>query len=198
MTTFATGAVRSDDCAKVRFDLISPIGLRRLAETYAEGSVKYGDYNWEKGMPINDLLNHVSTHVNQFLSGDRSEDHLAHAAWGLFSAMHSEEQWPELNQNLRSPGCMAPGCNRPTETQIPKCAVDEFNDRFNRPQDPMPPIEVSVNDVDMSNGGTIQSIADQLVTVLLPKGAAQVQITYHQPNLIPPSHVVSNRGSNRS
>lgn len=101
LTKFDTGAVRSTDAAAVRYDLISPIGLQRLAETYCEGSKKYGDYNWEKGMPISDLLNHAIRHQFLYLSGDRSEDHLAHAAWGLFAAMHSEELWPDLNKNLR-------------------------------------------------------------------------------------------------
>ena len=43
LTRFATGAVRGADAENVRFDLITPIGLRRLAETCAEGAKKYGD-----------------------------------------------------------------------------------------------------------------------------------------------------------
>ncbi len=108
LTGFITGAVRSADRAKQRYDLISPIGLRRLAETCHEGAVKYSDFNWEKGMPINDILNHAIAHLYQFLSGDRSEDHLAHAAWNCFAAMHSEELWPSLNGNLRQDGCKPP------------------------------------------------------------------------------------------
>lgn len=38
MTTFSTGAVRGTDANDVRFDLITPVGLRRLAETCAEGA----------------------------------------------------------------------------------------------------------------------------------------------------------------
>lgn len=105
---FETGAVRSRDADKYRYDLISPIGLRRLAETYAEGSEKYGDYNWERGMPISEMLNHACEHIRKYLEGDRSEDHLAHGAWNLFGAMHSEELWPHLNTNLRGPGCALP------------------------------------------------------------------------------------------
>lgn len=109
--TFPTGAVRSSDRAKQRYDLISPIGLRRLAETCHEGAEKYSDYNWEKGMPIAEMLNHAAAHIYAYLSGDRSEDHLAHAAWNLFGAMHSEELWPELNQRLRRDGCVPPKDN---------------------------------------------------------------------------------------
>ena len=92
---FTSGAVRCNAVAgsdkPCRYDLISTVGLRRLAETYGEGSIKYGDRNWEKGIPISDLMNHLIAHINHYNSGDRSEDHLAHATWGLFALMHFEE-----------------------------------------------------------------------------------------------------------
>jgi hypothetical protein len=107
--TYSTGAVRSADAEKTRYDLVSPIGLRRVAEACSEGAAKYSDFNWEKGMAIPDVLNHAVRHVYLYLSGDRTEDHLAHAGWNLFAAMHSEELWPELNTGkLRSAGCKAP------------------------------------------------------------------------------------------
>ena len=107
---FGTGAVRSSDVEEFRYDLISPIGLREVARAAAEGAEKYGDWNWERGMPVHDLLNHVIAHVYQFLAGDRGEPHLGHAAWGLLAAIHSDELWPELNHGtLRGEGCTAPG-----------------------------------------------------------------------------------------
>lgn len=105
---FTSGAVRgasvagaAKDKAQPRFDLISPIALRRLAETYGEGSVKYGDVNWRKGMPFTTTANHAIAHVVEYLRGDTSEDHLAHAAWGLFALMHFESTHPELNDIKR-------------------------------------------------------------------------------------------------
>jgi len=106
---FGTGAVRSSDVEEFRYDLVSPIGLREVARACAEGAEKYGDWNWEKGMPVHDLLNHVLAHIYQFLGGDRSEPHLGHAAWGILAAIHSHELWPELNAGtLRTKGCKAP------------------------------------------------------------------------------------------
>jgi len=96
LVQFSTGAVRSSDAEGVRYDLITPIGLRRLAETYAEGSRKYGDYNWQKGMPASVLLNHAIRHIYLYLEGDQSEDHLAHAAWNLLAVCHFEEAKPEM------------------------------------------------------------------------------------------------------
>jgi len=93
---FASGAVRKklDD---VRYDLISPFGLRRLAMTYAGGAKKYGDHNWRKGIPFSNLLNHVLSHITLYLAGENGEDHLAHAAFGLFALMEFEETEPELD-----------------------------------------------------------------------------------------------------
>lgn len=106
---FGTGAVRSDTFEEFRYDLVSPIGLREVARTCAEGAAKYSDYNWERGMPVHDLLNHAIAHIYAFLSGDRSEPHLPHAAWNLLAAIHSAEVWPDLNEGtLREDGCKAP------------------------------------------------------------------------------------------
>jgi hypothetical protein len=106
---YTTGAVRSADCDAVRYDLISPIGMRALAQTYNEGAEKFGPYNWENGMPVADLLNHAIAHIYNFLGGDRSEDHLGHATWNLIGAIHSLEKWPHLNRGeLREPNCTVP------------------------------------------------------------------------------------------
>lgn len=94
--TFDTGAVRSVDADNVRYDLITPVGLRRLAETYKEGAIKYGVDNWKKGFPISECLNHAMKHIEQYRDGDVSEDHLAHAVWNLMTIMHFEERMPEM------------------------------------------------------------------------------------------------------
>jgi len=96
MKKFKSGAVRGIEDSHARFDLISPVGLRRIAETYGEGSLKYGDENWLKGIDARNLMNHAQTHINKYMSGDRSEDHLAHASWNLFAIMHFEELMPKM------------------------------------------------------------------------------------------------------
>lgn len=106
---YETGAERSADCDEVRYDLITPIGLRALAKTYAEGAEKFGAHNWENGMPATDMLNHAIAHIFSFLGGNRDEDHLGHAAWNILGAIHSLEQWPDVNHKLlRGPGCTVP------------------------------------------------------------------------------------------
>jgi hypothetical protein len=93
---FATGAVRGAD-VKARYDLIPLVGLRRLAETCAEGARKYGENNWARGIPSSNVINHALAHIANYLDGDRTEDHLAHASWNLFVAMHNEERRPDVH-----------------------------------------------------------------------------------------------------
>lgn len=93
---FATGSTRSADADGERYDLITPHGLKRLAAVYAEGAAIHGPRNWERGQPVDVVLNHALRHLNLWRAGDRSEDHIAKAAWGLFAILHFEETKPEL------------------------------------------------------------------------------------------------------
>jgi hypothetical protein len=86
---YESGAVRSH--LPERFDLIPSLGIKAVAQTMSEGAIKYGEYNWQKGMPIGDTLNHAIAHIYSFLSGDRSEEHLSHAAANLLMAIHTRE-----------------------------------------------------------------------------------------------------------
>lgn len=91
-----TGAVRSTDADNVRFDLISGVAMRRLAETYNEGATKYGEHNWRKGFKTSGLINHALRHIFLWLEGDDTEDHLTHAAWNLLTAIDFTETRPDL------------------------------------------------------------------------------------------------------
>lgn len=111
--TFESGAQRQS-LDEVRHDLISPYGLRRLAMTYAEGAAKYNDHNWRQGMPFSSLLNHVLNHINEYLNGERGEDHLAHAAWGLFAVMEQEVTHPEQDDLYFVPDEDVPSAEAPS------------------------------------------------------------------------------------
>lgn len=81
-----------------RYDLITnnEVGFRRLAETFGEGAVKYGDHNWKKGLTESNLINHALAHLSLHVKGDTSEDHLSHACWNLYTLMWMQEKRPEL------------------------------------------------------------------------------------------------------
>jgi hypothetical protein len=88
---FKTGSKRDTNEGKGRFDLITPLGLMRIAKHYENGSKKYGDRNWELGQNICRYLDSAIRHIYRHIEGDRSEDHLAAGAWNLLAAIHTEE-----------------------------------------------------------------------------------------------------------
>lgn len=102
MIEFPSGAKRDE--VKPRYDLIESCALRRLAERCTLGAKKYGDYNWQKGLPPSDVFNHVIDHLLLYreklgvpdglhaIEGLKSDDDLAGAMWGIMVLMWQQEQ----------------------------------------------------------------------------------------------------------
>lgn len=88
---FTTGSVRDTRDGKGRYDLLSPLALRRLVTHLENGAKKYGDRNWEKGQPQSRYLDSALRHLFRYLEGLRDEDHLAAAAWNVQAMIHNEE-----------------------------------------------------------------------------------------------------------
>lgn len=86
---FSTGSVRDSAENRGRFDLITPIGLLRLAIHYERGARKYLSRNWEKGQETGRYVESMMRHLNSYMAGDRTEDHLAAVAWNAFALMHT-------------------------------------------------------------------------------------------------------------
>lgn len=83
---FKTGANRDMSKNKGRFDLLPPQTIRALAIHYEKGCNKYGDRNWEKGIPISSFLSSAIRHAFQVLDGLDDENHLIAAIWNLTCA----------------------------------------------------------------------------------------------------------------
>lgn len=88
---FDTGAMRDTHTDKLRYDLITPLGLKRVAQVYTEGAQHYGDRNWEKGIPVSRCLASLERHLMAFKQGDTSEDHLAQMVWNGLAILHYQE-----------------------------------------------------------------------------------------------------------
>lgn len=98
---YNTGAVRDRREGKGRCDLLPACALIRLSKHYEKGIKKYGERNWEKGIPISDMIDSGMRHLLKYLDGQNDEDHLTAAAWNILGAMWLEEKHPEL-QNIPS------------------------------------------------------------------------------------------------
>lgn len=80
---FNTGARRDNKDGKGRYDLLPPLTIHDLALHYQKGCQKYGDRNWEKGIPISEYVDSAKRHINEFELGLIDENHLISAIWNL-------------------------------------------------------------------------------------------------------------------
>jgi hypothetical protein len=88
---FESGATRDLREGKGRFDLISPLAMRRLADVHERGARKYGVRNWEKGIPLSCFIDSAERHINDVKEGKTDEDHMGQALWNLMALIHTEE-----------------------------------------------------------------------------------------------------------
>jgi len=89
---FKTGAVRDLQTGKGRYDLLPTRAIRRLAEHYENGAVKYGDNNWLKGIPLQRMMDSAMRHLFKALEGQTDEDHLTAAAWNILGIIELQER----------------------------------------------------------------------------------------------------------
>lgn len=94
-TQFQSGAVRDMHEGKGRCDLLPMCVLLRLARHYENGCKKYGDRNWEKGIPAHSFADSAMRHIFKYMDGQRDEDHLIAAIWNLAGLAWTEEKRPE-------------------------------------------------------------------------------------------------------
>jgi dATP/dGTP diphosphohydrolase len=85
---FTTGSQRDTQDGKGRYDLIPTTVLKRLAQHYENGAIKYGDNNWQKGQPLHQYYNSAVRHLNAIVEADLSEDHFAAAIWNIAAMIH--------------------------------------------------------------------------------------------------------------
>jgi hypothetical protein len=89
-------AVRDMHEGKGRFDLLPMCVLTRLAQHYENGCKKYGDRNWEKGIPCHSFADSAFRHLVKYMDGWNDEDHLISAIWNLCGLAWNEEKRPDL------------------------------------------------------------------------------------------------------
>lgn len=93
--SFGTGAVRDTEEGKPRLDLLLkyiPMPcLMRITQHYVNGAKKYGDHNWQKGIPASRCISSALRHAWQYLIGDFSEDHLSAVVFNIVCIIYWEE-----------------------------------------------------------------------------------------------------------
>lgn len=72
-----------------------------VAIHFEEGAKKYGENNWQKGIPVHCYIDSAIRHYLKFLRGDTDEPHDRAFCWNLMCAAWTCKHMPELNEYAR-------------------------------------------------------------------------------------------------
>ena len=64
---------------------------------FEEGAKKYGENNWQKGIPVKVYIDSAIRHYLKWLRGDQDEPHDRAFCWNILCAMWTCKNKPELN-----------------------------------------------------------------------------------------------------
>ena len=64
---------------------------------YEDGAKKYGENNWQKGMPVHCYINSAVRHYLKFIRGDIDEPHDRAFVWNILGAIWTCINKPDLN-----------------------------------------------------------------------------------------------------
>lgn len=67
---------------KMAFDNVETM-LLEVSKHFEEGAKKYGDNNWQKGIPVNCYLDSAIRHYLKWRRGDKDEPHHRSFCWNL-------------------------------------------------------------------------------------------------------------------
>lgn len=68
-----------------------PTALLEVAKHYEDGCRKYGERNWEKGIPLHSYIDSAVRHYLKFRRGDEDEPHDRAVLWNLMCAIWTHE-----------------------------------------------------------------------------------------------------------
>lgn len=74
-----------------------PNMLLEVAIHFEEGAKKYGENNWQKGLPANCYIDSAVRHYLKYMRGDTDERHDRAFAWNLMCCIWTCNNKPELN-----------------------------------------------------------------------------------------------------
>lgn len=68
-----------------------------VSRHFEDGANKYGEYNWQKGIPVNCYIDSAVRHYLKWLRGDTDEPHDRAFVWNILCCIWTCENKPELN-----------------------------------------------------------------------------------------------------
>ena len=74
-----------------------PTMLLEVSKHFEEGCKKYGENNWQKGIPTHCYIDSAVRHYLKWLRGDTDEDHSRAFVWNIICCIWTCIHKPELN-----------------------------------------------------------------------------------------------------
>ena len=65
---------------------------------FEEGAKKYGEYNWQKGIPVQSYIDSAVRHYLKHLRGDDDENHLRAFVWNIFCCIWTVKHKEEIKE----------------------------------------------------------------------------------------------------
>lgn len=72
--------------------------ILEVSKHFEEGAKKYGENNWQKGIPVHCYIDSAVRHYLKFLRGDKDEPHDRAFCWNILCAIWTCKHKPELNE----------------------------------------------------------------------------------------------------
>lgn len=72
--------------------------LLEVAKHFEEGCKKYGENNWQKGIPVHCYIDSAIRHYLKWLRGDNDEPHDRAFCWNILCCIWTCQHHPELNE----------------------------------------------------------------------------------------------------
>lgn len=66
--------------------------LLLLAKHYENGAIKYGENNWQKGIPVSSCIDSALRHYTKFKAGMTDEPHYVAFVWNLITAIYMVDE----------------------------------------------------------------------------------------------------------
>ena len=76
--------------------------LLEVSKHFEEGAKKYGEYNWQKGIPTHCYIDSAVRHYLKWLRGDKDEPHDRAFVWNILCCIWTCIHKPELNDYRKS------------------------------------------------------------------------------------------------
>lgn len=73
-----------------------PDALLLVSKHFQNGAEKYGERNWEKGLPIHSFIDSALRHLIKYMRGDADEPHGTAFLWNLMCCMWTMRYHPDM------------------------------------------------------------------------------------------------------